>query len=441
MRDLAFLILPACPSSCHHGYVVRNGQCSARKSAPLTNTISQRSGLNMSNSTNKPAGSLVHAGNDAALMRRCVELAKRAEGQTRPNPIVGCVLVDAVGNIISEGFHPRAGQMHAEAVALAEAEKNGISVAGATAYVSLEPCNHTGRTPPCAAALVRAKVARVVVGMVDPDPRTSGGGVKTLRDAGIQVTVGVEESLCRTANEAFVHRIEHRRPFGILKYAMTLDGKIATESGSSQWVTGESSREFVHSLRSGVDAIIVGGQTLRMDDSRLTVRSSSNRLSSSNSLVGQEEKTSLSPLRVVMTKSLDLPLQARMWDDAKRLRTVVLTSRGHGRPDMVRHLIDKDVEVQEFPSLSPLDAMRFLYDQDALSVLWECGGRLAASAVADGAIQKVHAFIAPKLVGGGPSTPCPMSSPPLANFMCDALLLRARTVEHYGDDFLVTGYL
>jgi diaminohydroxyphosphoribosylaminopyrimidine deaminase / 5-amino-6-(5-phosphoribosylamino)uracil reductase len=396
----------------------------------------------MSTSTNKPAESLNYTENDAVFMRRCVELAKRAEGQTRPNPIVGCVLVDSIGKIISEGFHLRAGQLHAEAVALAEAEKNGRSVVGATAYVSLEPCNHTGRTPPCAAALVRAKVTRVVVGMVDPDPRTSGGGVKTLRDAGIQVTVGVEESLCRSANEGFIHRMEHRRPFGILKYAMTLDGKIATESGSSQWITGESSRAFVHSLRSGVDAIIIGGQTLRMDDARLTVRSSDlNGHLRSKYPVQHEGNSSLAPLRVVMTNSLDLPLQARMWDDAKLLRTVVLTSRGHGRPDVVRHLADKDVEVREFPSLSPLDAMQFLYDQDALSVLWECGGRLAASAIADGAIQKVHAFIAPKLVGGGPSTPCPISSPPLANVMSDALLLRARTIEHFGDDLLVTGYL
>ena len=166
---------------------------------------------------------------DHKMMRRCIELAQKAVGQTAPNPMVGAVVVKD-GEIIGEGFHPGAGQPHAEVFALREA---GEAAKGATIYVSLEPCNHYGRTPPCSLAVVEAGLAKVVVGMVDPDPRVSGGGLETLRKAGIEVVTGVEEAACRQLNQGFIHRILHKQPFGILKYAMTLDGKIATTTGHS----------------------------------------------------------------------------------------------------------------------------------------------------------------------------------------------------------------
>lgn len=383
-------------------------------------------------------------GERAIYMRRCVELARIADGQTRPNPIVGCVLVDRMGNI-AEGFHTRAGCAHAEVEAINAARKAGLHIEGCTAYVSLEPCNHFGRTPPCSRALIREKVGRVVVGMVDPDPRTSGAGIATLRSAGIPVDVGVENNLCLQANEGFVHRILHKRPFGILKYAMTLDGKIATETGSSKWVTNAASRQAVHALRSRVDAIVVGGQTLRTDNPRLTVRLSSDEGKADDASLPTNVRGKfdmmLAPIRVVMTRSMNLPSDARIWKDAQELRTVVLAEQGHGRADLVHELRAKHVEVYEFPGLRPLDAMKFLHEQNALNVLWECGGRLAASAIADGCVQKVQAFIAPKLVGGGSSVPTPVAEPALVTDMNDALVLKDLEITSFDGDVLVAGYL
>jgi diaminohydroxyphosphoribosylaminopyrimidine deaminase / 5-amino-6-(5-phosphoribosylamino)uracil reductase len=368
---------------------------------------------------------------DATHMRRCVELASQAAGQTRPNPAVGCVLTSPSGAVLAEGHHVRAGLRHAEAAALHDATMRGVDVSGATAYVSLEPCHHTGRTPPCSVALIDAHVKRVVIGVVDPDPRTAGQGVSRLRAAGIHVDVGIEERLCRDLNEGFFHRILHGTPFGILKYAMTLDGKIATQTGSSKWVTGPASRASVHKLRSQVDAIIIGGQTLRADDARLTVR------------VEGSPIPYLAPVRVVMTRSMDLPRDARIWADASSLRTVVLTVPGHGRELLVADLRARGVEVVEVPGLRARDAMSFLHDHaDALSVMWECGGALAAEAINDGCVQKIHAFIAPKLVGGSrASTPSPVGAPALVTEMSEALVLDRQTVQQIGSDVLITGYL
>lgn len=371
------------------------------------------------------------AGRDAAAMRRCVELARRAAGQTRPNPPVGCVLHDAAGRLLGEGWHHRAGLPHAEPTALADAAARGNPVAGATVYVSLEPCNHFGRTPPCSHTLVEAGVARVVVGMVDPNPRVAGQGLETLRRGGVDVVVGVEEEACQELAEGFVSRIVKKRPFGILKYAMTLDGKIASESGSSKWVTGEDARRHVHKIRSYVDAIVVGGQTMRADDPRLTVRDSA----------ADDASRLLSPLRVVMSESMQLPREARMWQTADLYETVVLTRTGHGEDAFAKELRHKGVIVEEVPGLRPDDAMAFLFEKGCLNVLWECGGGLAASAIKDGSVQKIHAFIAPKMVGGQAS-PSPVGSPPLALEMEQALELKRRKLETFSNgDILISGYL
>ncbi|HIK46063.1 MAG TPA: bifunctional diaminohydroxyphosphoribosylaminopyrimidine deaminase/5-amino-6-(5-phosphoribosylamino)uracil reductase RibD, partial [Leptolyngbyaceae cyanobacterium M65_K2018_010] len=184
-------------------------------------------------------------------MHRCLELARQAAGQTAPNPMVGAVVINH-GQLVGEGFHPGAGQPHAEVFALAQA---GAQAQGADLYVNLEPCNHTGRTPPCTEAIIQAGIRRVIAGMVDPDPRGSGQGLDRLRQAGLEVIVGIEAAACQQLNEGFVRRITHQRPFGIYKYAMTLDGKIATPTGHSQWVTGPLARRAVHRLRSECDAV------------------------------------------------------------------------------------------------------------------------------------------------------------------------------------------
>jgi diaminohydroxyphosphoribosylaminopyrimidine deaminase / 5-amino-6-(5-phosphoribosylamino)uracil reductase len=354
---------------------------------------------------------------DRQMIRRCVELAKQGWGKTAPNPLVGAVIVKD-GEIVGEGFHPGAGQPHAEVFALRAA---GEQATGATIYVSLEPCNHYGRTPPCAAALVAAGVKKVVVGMVDPNPLVAGGGILTLEQAGIEVIVGVETALCEELNEGFIQRIVHHRPLGILKYAMTLDGKIATDSGHSTWVSGELSRQYVHHLRAGCDAVIIGGNTLRKDNPHLT----------------SHDPTAPNPLRVVMTRQLDLPTEAILWDTSV-VPTLVVTQTG-ANPAAQDLLIDRGVQILELDLLSPKLVMQHLYDRGFLSVLWECGGTLAASAIADGAIQKVLAFIAPKIVGGI-SAPSPVGDMHIRS-MSDALVLERVSYQQIGADLLIQGYL
>ncbi len=364
-----------------------------------------------------PSGESDFSDFDRSMMRRCIDLAQRALGKTAPNPLVGSVIVKE-GKIISEGFHPGAGHPHAEVFALQGA---GEQAQGATIYVNLEPCNHYGRTPPCSEALIAAGVAKVVVGMVDADPRVSGGGIDRLRSAGIEVVVGVEEKACRKLNEAFLHRVIYHRPFGILKYAMTLDGKIATTTGHSTWITSPEARHEVHTLRAVCDAVIVGGNTVRQDNPQLT----SHHTGTQN------------PLRVVMTRTLDLPESAHLWE-VSEAPTLVLTQTG-ANPDMQQRLLNKGVEVIEIDPLVPATAMEYLYQRELLSVLWECGGLLAARAIADGAVQKILAFIAPKIVGGQ-SAPSPVGNLGLTS-MGDALTLDRVTWRTIGTDCLVEGYL
>lgn len=354
---------------------------------------------------------------DCAMMQRCFTLARQALGKTAPNPLVGAVVVRD-GQIVGEGFHPGAGQPHAEVFALKAA---GERARGATIYVNLEPCNHHGRTPPCSEAVVAAGIAKVVVGMVDPNPLVAGGGIARLRQAGIEVVVGVEEAASLRLNEAFIHRIVHRRPFGILKYAMTLDGKIATSTGHSSWVTGTEARNEVQQLRAACDAVIVGGNTVRMDNPRLTSR-----------YAGTNH-----PLRVVMSCTLNLPAEAYLWQ-TEAAPTLVLTQEG-ANPDVMKRLVNKGVEVVELKALTPAEAMAYLYDRQLLSVLWECGGTLAASAIADGAVQKILAFIAPKIVGGQ-TAPSPVGDLGLTE-MVNALTLEQVSWRSVGADCVVEGYL
>ncbi len=354
---------------------------------------------------------------DRSTIQRCLTLAKQAWGKTAPNPLVGAVVVKD-GQIVGEGFHPGAGQPHAEVFALRQA---GDRARGATIYVSLEPCNHYGRTPPCAAAVVAAGVKKAVIGMVDPNPLVAGGGIATLEQAGIEVVVGVEAAACEELNEGFIQRIVHQRPLGILKYAMTLDGKIATDSGHSTWVSSETSRQYVHHLRAGCDAVIIGGNTLRQDNPHLT----------------SHQPDTPNPLRVVMTQKLDLPTEAILWDTSIA-PTLVVTQTG-ANPVMQQQLRDRGVQILELDSLKPAQVMQHLYDRGFLSVLWECGGTLAASAISDGAIQKVLAFIAPKIVGGS-IAPSPVGDLGIRS-MNEALRLERVTWQQIGTDCLVQGYI
>ena len=354
---------------------------------------------------------------DELLMHRCLDLAKKALGKTSPNPLVGAVVLKE-GKIVGEGFHPEAGQPHAEVFALGEA---GEEAAGSTVYVNLEPCKHYGRTPPCTEALIKAGVKKVVVGMVDPDPRVQGGGIDRLRQAGIEVVTGIAEAACQELNEAFCHRIRHQLPFGIFKYAMTLDGKIATSNGHSSWVTGAAARQRVHHLRAGCDAVIVGGNTLRHDNPHLTTHGVADH----------------NPLRGVMSRSLDLPDSAHLWDTSLA-KTLVLTEAGTN-PQLRSLLLAQGVEIIDLAPLNPLTAMTYLYERGCSAVLWECGGNLGAEAIATGVIQKIWAFIAPKIVGGSGNY-SPVGEMGLVA-MTQALPVERVTMEVIDRDILLQGYL
>jgi diaminohydroxyphosphoribosylaminopyrimidine deaminase / 5-amino-6-(5-phosphoribosylamino)uracil reductase len=350
-------------------------------------------------------------------MQRCLTLAQKAQGKTAPNPMVGAVVVQN-GNIIGEGWHPGAGQPHAEVFALGVA---GANAQGATIYVSLEPCNHHGRTPPCTEAVIAAGIKKVVVGMVDPNPLVAGRGIDRLRQAGIEVITGVEKEACEQLNEGFIQRMRHQRPLGILKYAMTIDGKIATQTGHSAWVSSPESRDYVHQLRSTCDAIVTGGNTLRCDNPFLTSHGASQH----------------NPLRVVLSRRLDLPAVAHLWDTSIA-PTVVITALDTNQ-SLQQILRDQGVEVVILEQLDPALVMKYLFDRGLSSVLWECGGTLAAAAIRDGAIQKVLTFIAPKIVGGQ-ATATPVGDLNILK-MTDALNLERVTWEQIGGDMLMQGYL
>lgn len=354
-------------------------------------------------------------------MQQCLELAQQARGQTAPNPMVGSVIVKN-GQVIGKGFHPRAGQPHAEVFAIREAVQTGEDLRDATLYVNLEPCNHHGRTPPCSEAIIQAGIGHVVVGAIDADPRVAGTGCDRLRKAGVRVTTGVLESQCLEFNEAFFHRVKTGLPFGVFKYAMTLDGKIATTTGHSSWITGVDSRRLVHEMRTACDAIVTGGNTVRLDNPHLHTHGLSQHC----------------PLRVVVTRSCRLPEDANLWNISHHQKTLVITLPEINLP-LKQSLRDRQVEILEMLDISPLAVMQELGKRGCNQVLWECGGKLGAAAIKANIIQKIYAFIAPKIIGGV-SAPSPIADLSL-NLMTDALVLSRSQIQKIGTDILVTGYI
>ncbi|WP_411868223.1 bifunctional diaminohydroxyphosphoribosylaminopyrimidine deaminase/5-amino-6-(5-phosphoribosylamino)uracil reductase RibD [Vulcanococcus limneticus] len=327
----------------------------------------------------QPAAASAQPGVWLPWMRRALQLAALGAGRTSPNPLVGCVVLDADGQLVGEGYHARAGEPHAEVGALRQA---GPRARGGTAVVTLEPCCHHGRTPPCSQALIAAGVARVVVALADPDPRVAGQGLAELRAAGIEVVQGVGEAEARAQNRAFLHRVRSGRPLGILKWAMSLDGRTALPNGSSQWISGPAARAWVHRLRASCDAVIVGGGTVRADDPLLTSR-------------GQRQPE---PLRVVLSRRLDLPEGARLWDQST---APTLVAHGYGAPGRPRfRLDDLGVERLVLEPCEPDTLMQALAERGCNQVLWECGPELAATALRQGCIQQLAAVVAPKLLGG-----------------------------------------
>ena len=311
-------------------------------------------------------------------MQRALQLAALADGYTSPNPLVGAVVLDCNDQLVGEGFHARAGLPHAEVGALAQA---GAASEGGTLVVTLEPCCHQGRTPPCTEAILAAGIKRVVVALEDPDPRVAGGGMSRLRHAGLEVIDGVLRSEALRQNRAFLHRVRTGRPWGILKWAMGLDGRTALPNGVSQWITGPLARKSVHRLRGCCDAVIVGGGTVRADDPLLTSRGC----------------RTPEPWRVVISRSLDLPVDAQLWDQA-----VAPTWVAHG-PEARQGTVPAGPKRLPLETCDPLHLMQELAQHGCNRVLWECGPELAAEAVRQDCVQEFAVFIAPKMMGGVPA--------------------------------------
>lgn len=314
-------------------------------------------------------------------MKRALRLARR--GKTSPNPMVGAVVVRE-GRIVGEGYHPKAGEPHAEVFALRQA---GPLARGADLYVTLEPCCHQGKMPPCTDAVIRSGVKRVFAAMQDPNPQVGGKGFEILRKAGIEVHVGLMESEARKLNEAYIKRVTTGLPFVLWKAAMTLDGKIATRTGDSRWVTGEKARAYVHRLRAQSDAILVGIGTVLADDPQLTNR--------------QVAKNAKNPLRVVVDSDADTPLEARVLGNEAETVIAVTVQAPKGRVEALRNAGAKALVLPDDNGRVPLRAlMTELAGMGINSILLEGGGELAASMLAEGLVDKGLIFIAPKIVGG-----------------------------------------
>ncbi|MDB4964858.1 MAG: Riboflavin biosynthesis protein RibD [Myxococcales bacterium] len=349
-------------------------------------------------------------------MRQAVRLALRARGRTSPNPLVGCVIVRE-GRVLATGWHKQAGGDHGEVAAL---RKLGMRAPRATVYVTLEPHNFHGRTPPCTDRLIEAKVARVVVGMKDPNARVDGGGIKQLRRAGIEVTVGVLEAECRAINRPYVKWTAQKRPFVTLKAAVTLDGRLAARGGDARWVSGELSRIEAHRMRDVADAILVGANTVRLDNPALTTRLASGR--------GRD------PKRVILDGRLTVPPEAKALPGA-----LVITTRDSD-PARARRLEKRGAEIVRLPGRRGQVDLTALLDElgrrDILTLLVEGGGQVHGEFLAAGLADELALFVAPKLIGAGGVPLIGVEGPAK---MADAWRLSAVSTKRLGDDILVVG--
>lgn len=320
---------------------------------------------------------------DYFYMQRALELAEKAKGFTSPNPMVGAVIVKD-DRIIGEGYHHKCGQAHAEVDAFNNATE---PVEGATMYVTLEPCSHTGKTPPCADRIVKEKIARVVVGATDPNPLVSGRGIKKMQDAGIEVSYGLLADKSIQLNEIFMKYIVDKKPFVVYKSATTLDGKIATAKGESQWISCEKSREEVHMLRHYYSGIMVGINTVIADNPMLNCRVDG----------------CTSPVRIVVDSSLKIPVESNIIQTADKYRTIIATLQSDDciKASMLTQMGAEVITVKENNSRVDLnDLMAKLGKIGIDSVLIECGGTLAYSAFSQDIVDKVIYYIAPKIFGG-----------------------------------------
>ncbi|MDD2509736.1 MAG: bifunctional diaminohydroxyphosphoribosylaminopyrimidine deaminase/5-amino-6-(5-phosphoribosylamino)uracil reductase RibD [Syntrophomonas sp.] len=362
---------------------------------------------------------------DQRFMQRALELAARARGRTSPNPLVGAVLVKD-GQIQGEGYHQKAGSPHAEIHALNAAGPERAK--GASIYVSLEPCSHYGRTPPCALALVEAGIAEVVMATLDPNPQVSGRGLHILREAGIKTRVGVLADEARKLNEFFFKYIQSGRPFVSLKLAMTLDGKIATSTGDSRWITGAASREYVHHLRNTYDGIMLGIGTVLKDDPRLNTRLE---------LEGKRD-----PVRIIIDGRLELPLNSVIALTSHQQRTIIFAAEDSDQ-EKAKALRDCGLEIIKVGGkadcLDLKEVLDILGKMEILSLLLEGGAEINSNMIENKLVDKLYWFIAPKIIGGR-SAPSPLGGEGIKT-MNQALKLNSIETRYFEEDILISAYL
>lgn len=361
-------------------------------------------------------------------MRRAIELAKKGEGHTSPNPVVGCVIVKE-GRVIGEGFHEKLGGFHAERNALLNCTQNPQ---GAELYVTLEPCCHFGKTPPCTDIIIEKGIKKVYVGAVDPNPLVAGKGLSILNEHGIETETGILKKECMDLNEVFFSYIRNKLPFVAMKYAMTLDGKIACESGDSKWVTSAAAREHVHYLRKKYSAIMVGIGTVLLDNPMLDCRI----------------EEGVNPTRIICDTHLRLPLDCRIAATAHDIPTYIVYAHdvsedGDAIKNKGKRLEELGIKLLPVPLKGAYPDLAVMLEKLGEAgidgILVEGGGTLNASLLTQGLVNRIYAYIAPKLVGGA-GAKSPVEGEGILN-MSEALRLSETKLEYLGEDILITGKL
>ena len=366
---------------------------------------------------------------DIQWMKQALKLAEKGKGYVAPNPLVGCVIVSKNGEKIGWGYHERFGEAHAEINALKSVSEPSDLI-DATVYVTMEPCSHYGKTPPCAEALSKTPVKRIVVAMVDPNRAVHGKGIAMLRQAGKSVDVGLLEGEAEQLNEFFIYFQKYHKPFVTLKIAQTLDGYIAAPSGESRWITGDGARKLVHQWRSEYDAVMIGRNTALLDNPRLTVRKVEGR----------------QPYRIVIDGNLSLPHELDLFTDQHEEKTIVITHNKEKAGETVDPMLQilqpnyfrgQTILVSEVNGHSDLDqALGQLADVPITSILVEAGSRLASSLIRNNLVDKLHLFVAPKLLGGGTRSILGLG----IDRIDEVITFRSTEWDTVDDDLLFTGY-
>lgn len=361
-------------------------------------------------------------GLDELYMKMALDLAKKGKGWTSPNPLVGAVIVKD-GKVIGQGYHEKYGQPHAEVNAITSAEED---VTEATVYVTLEPCSHFGKTPPCSDLLIDKNIKRVVVGTLDPNPLVAGKGIERLRNNGIEVVIGVLEEESQRMNEIFMKYIVTKIPFVVMKNAMSLDGKIATVTGESQWISGESSRKQVHALRHELAGIMVGIETIIKDDPQLTSRTLNSR----------------NPIRIVVDSKLRIPIMSNVLTHQDKAKTIVATTR-RANKEKLEMLKQMEIEVivtkEKDGKVNLQELMKVLGTKGIDSILLEGGATLNFSALEEGIVDKIQSYIAPKIIGGKEAKTAVEGAG--VHSLKNAFQIDRMTAVMVGEDLFVEGYI